>query len=195
MGEIGGSLPHPVPEEKAAVGADGKVGLKEVTGKKRSLRADLAVVDDLSRLHECQDEATVNQVLAIVARGLPVVTSASWSLARGDPDCVPKESVIPHKPLVLLTKLVFQYDAHFQARSQNLLDSLTALSKLPGSNWKVAEVGAQHSGRWRADVKGHEFLKLDGVAGVDVVRSWIQKHRQIHNVLGSRAWTLTERIV
>ena len=73
VGEIGESLPHPVPEEKAAVGADGKVGLKEVTGRKRSLRADLAVLDDLSRLHECPDEATVSQVLAIVARGLPVV--------------------------------------------------------------------------------------------------------------------------
>jgi len=180
VAEIGESLPLPVSEDK---------GLKEVTGRKRTLLADLAVVDDLSRLHDCPDDGNVVQALAIVGRGLPVVTSASWSLARGDPERVPKESVIRHRPLAMETKCVFLYDAHFQARSWNLLDTLTELSKIPGSKWKVRSSAV---GEAKESDKGHEIVKL---TGVDVVRSWIQKSRRIHNVSGSRARTLTEHIL
>ena len=160
--------------------------------------ADLAVVEDLGRLHDSPDDATVNQVLAIVGRGLPVVTHASWSLARGDPACVPKESVIRHLSLATTIPCVFEYDVHFKARSMNLLSTLTALSQLPKSRWKVrcldggvantvAAVGAKAN-----DDKGHEIVKLNGpFKGVDVVRCWMQKHRRVHNVLGSKAWTLT----
>ena len=58
--------------------ADGQAGLSEVCGGSRGLYADLAVVDDLSRLVDCSDDATVNQVLSIAGRGVPVITRASW---------------------------------------------------------------------------------------------------------------------
>ena len=63
------------------------------------MNADLVVVDDLSRLFECADDDTVIQALGIVARGVPVITSASWLLAQGDPELVPPASVIRHAPL------------------------------------------------------------------------------------------------
>ena len=70
VGKIGQRLPHNI--------ADGQAGLLEVFGGFRCLQADLAVVDDLSRLVDCSDDATVNQVLSIVGRGVPVITRASW---------------------------------------------------------------------------------------------------------------------
>ena len=91
LGEIGERLPHPISESLK--------GVQELTGRKRTWSAHLVVVDDLTRLQTCPDEATVSHVLAIVGLGLPVVTSASWSLALGDPTKVPKESVIRHRPL------------------------------------------------------------------------------------------------
>ena len=95
---VGERLPHPVSEERR--------GLTEIIGGCRGQEADLAVVDDLSRLHDCPDDTsrTLHQVLAIVARGLPVITSASWNLARGDPEGVPKESIIRHRPLAMETE-------------------------------------------------------------------------------------------
>ena len=189
VGEVGESLPCAVPEE---------MGIKEIGGRSRCMLPDVAVVEDLGRLHDSPDDATVNQVLAIVGRGLPVVTHASWSLARGTPACVPKESAIRHLSLATTVPCVFEYDVHFKARSMNLLNTLTALSQLPKSTWKVrcldggvantvAAVGAKVN-----DDKGHEIVKLNGpFKGVDVVRCWMQKHRRVHNVLGSKAWTLT----
>ena len=72
------------------------------------MRIDLAVVSDLAHLLECPDAATVNQTLAIVGRVVPVVTQASWVLARGDPECVPAQSVIRYVPLVDAMKVVFE---------------------------------------------------------------------------------------
>ena len=147
------------------------------------------MVDDLSRLQDCPDEASVHQVLAIVARGLPVITSASWSLARGDPECVPAESVIRHRPLAMEKKCVFEYDKHLKARSSNLVKTLMAISEIEDTKW---EVRLSDGGVANANDKGYEFVNLHGV---DVVRSWIQKHRRIDNVLGSKAWTLTHSIL
>ena len=201
LGEVGESLPCPARE-----------GVEEMQGRRRCLLADLAVVEDLGHLHDALDDATVNQVLAIVGRGLPVVTRTSWSLARGDPDQVPKESVIRNRPLATTVPCVFEYDAHFKARSMNLLNTLTALSNLPNSKWKVrcfdggvantmaavganaAAVGAKAAadGAKANHDKGHEIVTLNGTLnGVDVVRCWVQKHRRVSNVLGSKAWTLT----
>ena len=194
LGEVGATLPCPASE-----------GVEEMQGRMRCLLADLAVVEDLGRLHDALDDATVNQVLAIVGRGLPVVSETSWSLARGDPDQVPKESVIRNRPLATTVPCVFEYDGHFKARSMNLLNTLTALSNLPNSKWKVrcfdggvantvAAVGAKAAdGAAKANHdKGHEIVTLNGNSnGVDVVRCWLQKHRRVRNVLGSKAWTLT----
>ena len=106
-------------------------------GTNRCLRADLAVVDDLSRIFDCPDDATINQVLGIVGRGVPVITRASWVLAGGGPEHVPKEIVNRHVSLVEKTKIVFVHDDHFQARAGNLLGSLKELSNLPKSKWTV----------------------------------------------------------
>ena len=110
LGEIRESLPCPI--------AEGQPGREEVRGRKRSLHTDLAVVDDLDRLFTCADGATLNQVLCISGRGVPVITRASWMVAGGDPDYVPKESLIRHAPLAQSTKVVFEYDTHFEARSK-----------------------------------------------------------------------------
>ena len=180
-GDIGEQLPHPVTDKRG--------GLNEVCGRSLCFLADLVVVDDLSRLHDCPCEATLCQVLAIVARGLPVVTRASWVLALGDSECIPKESVIRHRPLAIETKCVFQYDAHFEARSGNLLKMLLALSKLQNSQWQVRRSGGCGGVAHEA---GHELVVLTGVG---VLRSWIKKHRRIHNVLGSNLWSLKKRFV
>ena len=175
LGDVGASLPHPV-----------STGLEEVQGPRRSLRADVVVVDDLTRLQVCSDsdEATVNQVLAIVGRGLPVVTRASWCLAMGDPTRVPKESIIRHRPLAMETKMEFTISPHFRARSGNIAQTLQTLTTMPGSKWKLAPAGAA----------GPNRLDLDG-NGVDCLRSWIQKTRRIINVVGSRVWTPAERVM
>ena len=59
-----------------------------------------------------------------------MVTRASWVLAKGNPENIPKESVIRHVPLVEKEKVVFVYEAHFKARAGNLVESLKDLSKL-----------------------------------------------------------------
>ena len=174
-------MPHPVSEERR--------GLTEVTGLRRGLEADLAVVDDLSRLHKCPDDASFPPVLAIVARGLPVITSASWDLARGDPECVPKESVIRHRPLAMETKCIFECSELFAARSKNLFNLLTSLSKLENSTWKVrrSTASCEASGK----EKGYEIVK---VTNVDELRLWVQQHRRIYNALGKKSWSLTHTI-
>ena len=96
LGKVGESLPCPARE-----------GVEKMQGRRRRLFADLAVVEDLGHLHDALDDATVNQVLAIVGRGLPVVTRTSWSLARRDPDEVPKASVLRNRPLATTVHCVF----------------------------------------------------------------------------------------
>ena len=159
VGDIGDLLPHPVTDKRG--------GLNEVSGRNRCLFADLVVVDDLSRLHDCPCEATLCQVLAIVARGLPVVTRASWVLARGDSECIPKESVIRHRPLAIETKCVFQYDPHFEARSGNLLKMLVALSKLQESQWQVRRSGG-------CDGVAHEAAVLDSETQAHTQRTGVK---------------------
>ena len=123
LGEAGGSLPKHVSEDRAEH--------RESTGRWRCCNADLVVVDDLSRLHDCPDDTAVNQVLSVVGLGKPVITSASWKLARGDHNLVPKESVIRHRPLAREKQVAFVYDGHFEARAGNVLDTLKHLSRIP----------------------------------------------------------------
>ena len=184
VGEVGESLPHPVAETQA--------GLKEASGRKRSLHADLAVVDDLGRLLDCPDDATVGHVLAIAARGLPVITRAAWVLAEGDPGRVPRASVLRHRPLAAEMKVVFKYDVHFQARAWQVLKTLEALSSpnLHYSKWKIRSPAV--GGPISADAdKGYEVVELIDLGDV---RSWLQRHRRIRNVMGSKAWSLTQPV-
>ena len=186
VGEAGESLPHAVAETQA--------GLKEASGRKRSLHADLAVVDDLGRLFDCPDDATVGHVLAIAARGLPVITRAAWVLAEGDPGRVPQASVLRHRPLAEEMKVVFKYGVHFQARAWQVLKTLEALSapNLPDSKWKIRSpaVGGPISAGADSD-KGYEVVELIDVGDL---RSWLQRHRRILNVMGSKAWSLTQPV-
>ena len=144
-------------------------------------------MDDLSRIFDCPDDATINQVLGIVGRGVPVITHASWFLTRGDPEHVPKESVIRHVSLVEKMKIVFVHDDHFQARAGNLLGNLKELSKLPKSKWKVRSSSVSAVGE-----RAHAIVSLSASEGVDTLRSWIRDHRRIVNAVGSKAWSLTQ---
>ena len=76
-------------------------------------------------------------MLAIVARGLPVVTLASWRLAQGDPALVPPQSIIRHRPLAMTTKHVWEYDALFQARESNLAHVIGELCAMAKSKWRL----------------------------------------------------------
>ena len=176
--------------------ADGQAGLLEVFGGFRCLQADLAVVDDLSRLVDFSDDATVNQVLSIAGRGVPVITRASWVLANGDIERVPKESVIRHVRLIGRHKVCFEYNDHFQARQQNIVNSLKALSRLPNSKWKVRKVednsAVGESGISVAVDGRSSVVSLRARGGVDVLRSWLGENRRIVNSVGSKAWSLTE---
>ena len=195
-GEIGERLPRPISDE------DQRRGITEVVGAYRGLEADLAVVDDLSRLHKCPDDASFPPVLAIVARGLPVITSASWDLAQGDPGRVPKESILRHRPLAMETKFIFEHNEHFAARSGILLNVLKSLSEKPENTWKVVKQTAQDEQSLldlargtgpptgeRAKAKGYSVVSI---TKVDSLRSWVQQNRRIYNVSGAKAWSLTQ---
>ena len=67
----------------------------------------------------------------------PIVTSASWALAQGDPARVPKESIIRHRPLAQEQRAIFEYDVQFAAMEGNLVRALQALASLPHSKWSV----------------------------------------------------------
>ena len=176
VGAIGESLP-----------LKPKLHVEEMSGRWRSWASHLVVVRDLSLFHDdCEEDGVANQVLQIVGLGLPVITEASWTLAQGDPDLVPKESVVRHRPLAMEKKLAFRYDGRFEARFGNLLATFKKLATTPGSKWTVGRIEAAPA------AVGAETVQL---TGVDVVRRFLQTHRRIYNVTGSRAWTLTERLV
>ena len=98
-------------------------------------------------------------ILAIVARGLPVVTLASWRLAQGDPALVPPQSIIRHRPLAMTTKHVWEYDALFQARESNLAHVIGELCAMAKSNWLLRGPGV-------AKGKGSGAHKLVQVIGL-----------------------------
>lgn len=98
--------------------------IEELKGPKRCWRAQLVVVKDLSYIYDCEDERMLAHVLAISALGVPAVTLTSWNLAEGDPNKVPAESVIRHRPLAMEHKVTFQYSARFHAVSPNVGDIL-----------------------------------------------------------------------
>ena len=127
-------------------------------------------------------------MLAIVGRGLPVVTKATWFLAQGDPAKIPEGSVVFHRPLAMITAHSFAYTAHFRARAGNVVETLKTLAALPKCRWvvkpwkedpaegcaavapRLAAVGASAT-RVRADV-----IHL---TDHDCVRTWIRQHRSI----------------
>ena len=147
----------------------------------RSREASLVVIDDLGRLFDCPDESTMNQVFAIVARGLPVITLSSWRLARGKVSMIPRESVTRHVALATTTKFIFQYSRAFRSRYQLMLSTMQHCSKLPGCKWIVQQNSAVGEAA-RAE-SGLKVIKLDGI---EVVRSWIQSNRRIVNTCGSK---------
>ena len=105
------------------------------------------VVSELSRLHALPESTSLIHVLAISARGLPVITASSWQLARGDFSIVPKESVIRHRPLAMVAKLSWKYDALFEAQQGNAVSTIVELCRLPKK--QVEPVWFGWSGRWR----------------------------------------------
>ena len=179
MARAGGKLPHPI--------ADGQPGLQEVVGRQRCREVDLAVVDDLSRLCDCLDSPSLLHVIGIIGRGVPVITAASWVLAKGDLSLVPKESVVRHQPLVVKKKVVFEYDSHFKSREDYLLAGLVWLSKQSNATIKVRSSSDSAVGE-----RGYEVVKLLGSQGLEILRLWICKQRRIVNSSGSKAWTLHE---
>ena len=124
-------MPHPI--------AHGQPGLGDVDGTNRCRCVDVAVVDDFRRLCDCSDLASLHHVLAISGRGVPVITRASWVLATGDFEMVPKESVLRHVPLVAKKKVVFEYDEYFKARTGFILEVLVWLSKQTKSIWEFRQ--------------------------------------------------------
>ena len=154
LGNVGEMLPHPVSQGKGT----------ELTGRSKCLQADLVVVEDLARLHDYSASASVSHILAIVARGLPVVTLASWRLAQGDPALVPPQSIIRHRPLAMTTKHVWEYVALFQARESNLAHMIGELCAMAKSNWLLRKPGVAE-GKVRSG-KGSSAHKIVQVTGL-----------------------------
>ena len=137
LGNVGETLPNPVAEKKGT----------EAEGPRKCLHADLVVVEDPARLHDYSESANVKNMFAIVARGLPVVTLASWRLAEGDPALVPPQSIMRHRPWAMETYHVWGYDAMFQARDANLAYVIGELCKeAPRGNWLWRGPGAAKGG-------------------------------------------------
>ena len=120
-----------------------------------------------------------------------MVTRASWVLAKGNPEHIPKESVILHAPLVENNKFVFVYAYHFHSREGNLVEteSLKDFSKLPENKLKLRKSSVSAVGE-----RGHSIVTLSACGGVDALRSWIGESRRIVNASGSKAWWLTQPI-
>ena len=179
VGERGEKLPFPIFSEDLPE-------VQEKCGPDRSLKAGLVVVDDLGRLFDCPDDSSVNQVFAIVARGVPVITLSSWRLARGQIKAIPRASVTRHVSLAVTTKFIFEYDSVFQSRYQLLLNTMKECLKLPGCKWKVRPLAKNSAVREQQATyteKGFVFFKL---SGIECMRSWIQSHRRIVNTVGSK---------
>ena len=68
---------------------------------------------------------------------------------------------------------------------------LTSFSKEDGSTWKVLQYLHPQEKDKVATPKGYEILDL---TEVDVLRLWVQKHRRIQNLLGMKAWSLTQAV-
>ena len=164
LGERGVKLPFPIDKDDAEV-----LEVKEACGPDRSREASLVVIDDLGRLFDCPDDSTVNQVFAIVARGVPVITLSSWRLARGKVQMIPRESVTRHVALATTTKFIFQYSPAFQSRYQLMLYTMKQCAKLPGCKWIVRPLAKKSAEAGRAE-NGFKVVKLEGI---EVVRSWI----------------------
>ena len=172
----------------------GSLHRREVVGRERGLLADLVVVDDLSRLNDCPEEADICQMLAIVGRGLPIVTAVAWNLAMGDPESIPKESVTRHRPLAIEKQITFQYDVHFNVRHRNVVRMLSQLQGLPGCKWQIAKSAdgdGSAEGRGVRE-KGREVVEMNGLGAV---RSWIKAGRRIRNALGAKVRILGESLV
>ena len=97
----------------------------------------------------------------------------------------------------------YVYNRHFAARKSLIVRALEQIATLTGSKWKVSVAaaapveiaGAAAVGAGAAAAVGADCLFLDEVHGVDRLRSWIQENRRICNVVGSRVWTTTERVL
>ena len=115
-------------------------------GPKRCLSADLAVVSDLASFISPHDDAMWLHVLAIIALGTPVITAASWSLARGNLKDVPAASVICYRPLAKELKVLRKYDAHLFARSSDVVRMLRGVSGRNKNMWVIGSAGADVGG-------------------------------------------------
>ena len=133
-------------------------------------------------------------MLVVIARGLPVITSASWALAQGDPTRVPKESIIRHRPLAQEQQAIFEYDSRFEAMEGNLVRALQALASLPKSKWSARPLARGEAPREAAE--GGVVL-LSSSDGIQALRAFVQQQRRIRNCSdgGSRAWSLSGPLV
>ena len=178
----------------AAIGAKSPVVIaggraREETGKLRFMTADLAVVENLELLCSCSlDDSLLHHVLAIVGRGLPVVTKATWLRAQGDPGKIPEGSVVFHRPLAMITTHTFAYTDHFRARAANVVETLRSLAALPKCKWVVEPLTDD---RPLAMINANLIQLTDE----DCLRTYINRHRSIANVCGPKAWTVDEAMV
>ena len=170
-------LPFPISQNNAA-----KVA--EICGRHRSRKADLIVIDDLGRLFDCPDFSSVNQVFAIVARGLPVITNETWELARGRVHNIPRESVTRHVSLATTTKFIFEYEADFNSRFELMLQTIQECAKMDGCKWIVRQLPKKKKAVEAALAPtGFTVIKL---VDTKTVRSWILSNRRIVNTCGSK---------
>ena len=118
----------------------------------------------------------------------PVITSASWALAQGDPTRVPKESMIRHRPLAEEQRAIFEYDFRFEAMAGNLVRALQALASLPKSKWSARPLARGEAAR---EAAAGGVVLLSGSDGIQALRAFVQQQRRTRNCSdgGSRAWS------
>ena len=120
--------------------------IEELVGPMRCLRADLVVVGDLDSFISPDDDAMLPHVLAIIALGTPAITLVAWRLAHANPKQVPAASVIRYRPLAMELKVLFKYDAHFLARSYDVVNILRSVSGRDKSKWSILSAEADVGG-------------------------------------------------
>ena len=93
----------------------------------------------------------------------------------------------------MVEKFRFRHSIQFRAKHPTAYDTLQKLAGILGSKWTVGLFDAARPAV--GDPAAVGAANVVQVTGEDDVRRFLCTHRRVYNVTGSRAWTLSERIV
>ena len=122
---------------------------KILTGPHRCAEAHLAVVPDLSMLHDLDvlaaDEDLAVSFLYIVSLGLEITTKAQLAAAQGDPSRLSRLQKVRHIPL-LTQETTFCVSQRMSIEQEGVRSALKRIARVPGSKFDVSRAFTPASG-------------------------------------------------